>query len=231
MLHAVFEYQSRKWEPMALHHLSKAIVIVHDYIFRLVSYLCPEEQVRVQLWHGLLLDKLSSLYRKAMDHGRFLLDMERGQPTTFNPHFSNVLHRKRAKRLSSSLTKMAETRKLVYTKNQSVSWHTNMEQLQQAIVKRSNDDQVCEDVFDTFVSYYKVARKRFVDVLYQQAISHYLLLGPDSPLKTLDPDMVMRLSDKQLEAIAGEDEESKQRRAVLDREMSSLKDALKVLRA
>jgi len=90
---------------------------------------------------------------------------------------------------------------------------------------------VCEDVLDTFTSYYKVAWKRFVDVVYQQAIWHYLLADPEGPLKVFDTDMVMRLTDEQLEEIAGEDEESKQQRATLSREVESLKAALKVLRS
>jgi hypothetical protein len=79
-------------------------------------------------------------------------------------------------------------------------------------------------------SYYKVARKRFVDAICRQVISHFLLDGDQSPLKVFSPDLVMGWDNNLLEMIAGEDVETKDRRAVLQADMASLKDATQVLR-
>jgi hypothetical protein len=81
------------------------------------------------------------------------------------------------------------------------------------------------------MSYYKVSRKRFVDVICQQVVSHFLLEGNENPLQIFGPDLVMSLDSEQLELIAGEDEESKRQRQVLGRHIESLEAALKVLRA
>ena len=62
---------------------------MHDYIFQLIRHLCSEEQVFNALW-GQLLEKLGGLYRKAMDHGRFLLVIERGQPATSSKNFFDL---------------------------------------------------------------------------------------------------------------------------------------------
>ena len=89
-------------------HTSKAIALVHDYIFQLLSKLCPEKQVRYQLWDTLLVDKLRSAYRQALDHARFLLTIEsKGRPSTFNHYFNANLQKKRSERMSESLKTMA----------------------------------------------------------------------------------------------------------------------------
>ncbi|PNY26227.1 Interferon-induced GTP-binding protein Mx1 [Tolypocladium capitatum] len=230
VLSTVFEEQSEKWEPLTLSHISNAIAMVHDFIFRLLRHLCPEKQVRDQLWDNLLVDQLRGLYRKAMNHARFLLSIERGQrPSTFNHYFNDILQKKRGERLARSLENKAI--RLADYGIKKGGCYVSVENLRSSAVNKGNDQQVCEDILDIFESYYKVAQKRFVDIIYQQVISHFLLDGDDSPVKAFAPDMIMRLSDEQLELIAGEDQESKQQRMTLQRESVSLRAALKVLRA
>ena len=50
ILAIAFKEQSDKWEPTVLAHVSKCIVLVHHYIFELLIHVCPEPQVRQQLW-------------------------------------------------------------------------------------------------------------------------------------------------------------------------------------
>ncbi|KAF2184903.1 hypothetical protein K469DRAFT_688492 [Zopfia rhizophila CBS 207.26] len=85
------------------------------------------------------------------------------------------------------------------------------------VVNKDNTQQVREDILDILASYYKV-------------ISHFLLEGDESPLKIFRPELVMGLDDEQLETIAGEDEETKRQRSVLESEIKSLEAAMKVLR-
>lgn len=108
VLSTIFHEKSEKWEALSLFHVSNAIALVHDYIFQLLSHLCPEKQILDQLWDGHLIYKLSELYRKAMDHARFLLAIERGRPITFNHYFNDILKKKRAERLAKSMDKMTE---------------------------------------------------------------------------------------------------------------------------
>ncbi|RCI14100.1 hypothetical protein L249_8074 [Ophiocordyceps polyrhachis-furcata BCC 54312] len=225
VLSAIFELQSQKWVPLALSHTSKAILLVHDFIFRLLQKLCPEKQVKDQLWHNLLLEKLGDRYRTAMQHARFLLEVERsGYPTTFNHYFNSTLQQKRGRRISMPLKK-----KVILSEKSKTEWISASE-IDKCVTQMSNKDQVCEDILDTLASYYKVSRKRFVDVICQQVISHFLLNGRDSPLNLFCPDLIMGLDDDQLEAIAGEDDVSKQQRQALEREVKSLEAALQVLR-
>lgn len=89
---------------------------------------------------------------------------------------------------------------------------------------------MCEDILDTVISYYKVVRKRFVDQVCQQVVLHFLLDCDESPLKVLCPELVMGLGIDQLEMIAGEETEAKDRRNMLEGQIKSLESALVVLR-
>ncbi|KJZ79522.1 hypothetical protein HIM_00991 [Hirsutella minnesotensis 3608] len=217
ILATVFERQSEKWEPLAISHASKAIALVHDFLFTLLTEICPEKQVRDQLWDNLLIEKLGEKYRIAVNHTRFLLAIERGgRPSTFNHEFNETLQKKRADRAYEESEESQS--------NVSSPANTACEQ-------KSSSQQVCEDVLDTLTSYYKISRKRFVDMVCQQVVSFYLLDGEKSPIKVFSPDFVMGLDADQLDAIAGEDDESKEQRQILEREKQSLEAAISVLRS
>ncbi|KAK8861905.1 interferon-induced GTP-binding protein Mx1 [Apiospora arundinis] len=225
ILATAFEEQTEKWEPLVLSHTSRAITLVHRYILQLLTTLCPEKQVREQLWGKQLIDKLFDAYRRAMDHSRFLLSVERGgRPTTFNHYFNDTLQQKRADRVGKALEEKAQICQGSKTK------HVSIEDIKMHTQNKSNTDQVCEDILDTLLSYYKVARKRLVDNVCQQVILHFLLEGEQSPLRVMGTELVMSLDSEQLESIAGEDSESKRKRKSLEQHKERLEAALKVLR-
>lgn len=185
--------------------------------------MCPEEQVRKNLWDTLLVHKLCEAYRQAMRHAHFLLEIERGaKPVTYNHYFNNVLQKKRAERVKSMYEDLV-------TVNKSGQKFVSFESLGQRAANKDNSQQVCEDIFDSLESYYKVARKRFVDVVCQQVVHHHLLEGAQSPLHIFGPDLIMGLSPEQLEAIAGEDAQTKRQRQGLEREVERLEAAVKVI--
>ncbi|KAI1458589.1 interferon-induced GTP-binding protein Mx2 [Annulohypoxylon moriforme] len=218
ILATVFEEQSEKWEPLVLSHTSKAIVLVHDYIYQLFTKLCPDTKVRNELWDGYLLDKLRDRYNQAMKHARFLLDIERrGRPSTFNHKFNENLQNIRNDRIM----KYADTGAMAV-------WKAGKINRQGPIV--NNSKHVCEDIVDTLMSYYSVSRERFVDSICQQVVNHFLLDGEESPLRVLSPEFAMSLDPDQLEMIAGEDSASKRQRQALAWEIESLEAAFNVLR-
>ncbi|KAH0421177.1 interferon-induced GTP-binding protein Mx1 [Colletotrichum camelliae] len=228
ILATVFEEQSEKWEPLVLSHVSNTIALVHEYIFQLLAELCPEQQVRDNLWDALLLDKLIDTYQRAISHTHFLLGIERrGTPNTFNHYFNANLQKKRSERVSKTFEAMAVSSPW----DEDDERYVPMSQIGKHAVDKDNGQQVCEDILDTLMSYYKVSRKRFVDVICQQVVFHLMLEGDGSPLKVFNPELIMNLDTEQLEQIAGEDAESKHQRHVLKREMESLEAALKVLRS
>lgn len=93
----------------------------------------------------------------------------------------------------------------------------------------SNLDHAVQDLHDILKSYYKVARKRFVDVVCMQAVDFHLIAGPDTPFKVFSPTYVMDLSSEQLQEIAGETSIKQQKRANLKREIKNLEEGQKIL--
>ncbi|KAI3396295.1 hypothetical protein diail_12317 [Diaporthe ilicicola] len=202
ILATIFEEQSEKWELLVLSHTSNVIALVHDYIFQLLSELCPDRQTGDQLWNVVLVDKLTDAYRRAMTHARFLLDVERGgTPSTYNHYFNANLQKKRGERIAETFKNMAVSSPW----GEETEKYVPLSQVGRSAIDKDNGQQ--------------------------QVVSYCLLEGDGSPLRALDSDLVLNLDDEQLEEIAGEDVESKNQRHILERQIESLKAALKVLRS
>ena len=93
----------------------------------------------------------------------------------------------------------------------------------------SNADHVVRDIHDILQSYYKVARKRFVDNIIMQGAAYHLITGPNTPLKLFNPAFVATMTEEQLEDVAGEDALLKRKRADLKKEMKDLETGRKIL--
>lgn len=206
-------------------------MLVHNYIAKLVAHICPDKQVRSQLWEMLLVDELRKSYLRAMEQARFLLRIERnGIPTTYNHYFNSEVQKKRLERFNAAATEQAS---IFYTeprKDAAAKLAIAVGNFQNFITNKDNIQQLREDILDVLASYYKVSRKRFVDVICRQVIGHFLLDGDQSPLKVFSSQLVMGLEDNMLEMIAGEDQKTKDRRAFLEAEIKSLDAAMKLLR-
>lgn len=64
-------------------------------------------------------------------------------------------------------------------------------------------EETVQDIHNILKSYYKVARKRFIDNMCMQAADYYLVTGPAAPMKLFSPSWVYNLSREQLDQIAG----------------------------
>jgi hypothetical protein len=207
-----------------LAHVSRSIGLVHDYIYNLLACICPDKQVRAQLWETVLVDELRKAYVRAMEQARFLLRIERqGRPSTYNHYFNSEVQKKRQDRIK----KMAEAVSYTTSKGAELLHVTSFHNM---VVNKENAQQIQEDILDVLDSYYKVSRKRFVDNICRQVIGHFLLEGDGSPLKVSSSELVMGLKDDELESIAGEDAETKNQRLMLESDIRQLEAAMKVLR-
>jgi len=93
----------------------------------------------------------------------------------------------------------------------------------------SNTEHIVQDLHDILESYYKVAWKRFVDIVCMQGTDHYLITGPSSPLKLFSPALVIDMSIEHLEEVAGEDVALKRKRKQLQKEILNLEAGKKIL--
>ncbi|KAF1921163.1 interferon-induced GTP-binding protein Mx2 [Ampelomyces quisqualis] len=231
ILAIAFKEQSEKWEPLVLAHVSRSITAVHHYISSILAHICPDRRVLDQLWDTLLTDKLQTAYKRAMDQARFVLSIERdGMPSTYNHYFNSEVQTKRLDRLTKEMEKISVTCYTDSYSKESKIQAVPFNSIKSLVEDKDNMQQIREDILDVLASYYKVARKRFVDTICRQVIGHFLLDGKESPLRVFSTELVNGLDDEVLEAIAGEDEETRQRRKRLEAEVKSLEEAVKLLR-
>ncbi|KAL8965576.1 MAG: hypothetical protein Q9183_003775 [Haloplaca sp. 2 TL-2023] len=103
------------------------------------------------------------------------------------------------------------------------------EALDSIVGKKSNVESTIQRLHDIVRSYYKVARKRFVDNVCMQATDRQLIRGPDAAVRLFSPSFVSGLSTEEMDRIAGEDLTTKRKRAELTREIENLRAAKKLL--
>ncbi|RYP10249.1 hypothetical protein DL764_000741 [Monosporascus ibericus] len=231
LLATMFKDQSAKWEPITLTFVGQVILMVHHFIVETINEVCPDTRVREQLWESFLLEELQRSYTRALDHTRFLLDIEReGTPLTLNHYFNDSLQTGQGKRLVQALKNLAVDEPQEESDKGRDGVFLLWSQLKNLSVNKANSEHVREYMHDVLKSYYKVSRKRFVDVVVQQAVGHFLLRGPDSPLRIFTTDMVLGLNDEQLEMIAAEDAPVRLYREKLDHDIEKFEGALKVLK-
>jgi hypothetical protein len=206
-------------------HVETVIVAVHRFIKALLGETFGDQRMREELWSLVLLEKLQTAYIRAKDKAEFLLDIEiNGRPSTYNHYFSDNLQKARVERLEEAIKEAAIT-----------EWtdgdvRINLSAVPGLMTNKSNAEQVKKDIHDILKSYYKVSRKRFVDIVCRMAVEHFLLDGKGSPLKVLTPELIATMSDAQLDMIAGEDVTTKRERERLGSEIEGLKAAMAVLR-
>ncbi|KAK4610262.1 Interferon-induced GTP-binding protein Mx1 [Fulvia fulva] len=226
--------QSEKWEDISLGYVSDIIVMVQMFIESALASLCSDRDVRVALLNKMS-DKLNTRYGMAMTNTKFLLQVERSNtPATQNHCFNNNLQKSRQGKVMASMRKNAFPLSR-FNQNSVFGSPDSMTQevvpVSQAVAAHdmSNDDFIVQDIHDILKSYYKVARKTFVDSVCKQAVNHHLLHGEESPLMLFSPIYVSRLKKEELREIAGEAPGLQRMRAQLKKEIESLKDAMKIL--
>ncbi|KAF4490307.1 Interferon-induced GTP-binding Mx [Fusarium agapanthi] len=230
MLPVTFKEQSKKWQPMARAHVSNAILIVHHFIRNVLNASCPDSSIREELW-AFILEDLQNRYRRAVGHVEFLLEVEfEGKSITYNPNFNDSLNRLKFSHVKD-LGKEVEAAILEPLPDSYKAAAQRARQLvEEHLDQETTLNSTRRDIHNVLHTFYENARSRFVDVVCQQVIDHFLLHAPKGPLSVLSQDVVLRMTAEELEAIAGEDMLSRDRREKLTRDVANLKEALKVLR-
>lgn len=93
----------------------------------------------------------------------------------------------------------------------------------------SNEAHTVWDIHDILESYYKVARKRFVDNICMQAVDYSLVTGPNTPVHLFSSSLVASFTKEQLDEIACEETTLNRRRRQLAKQIEDLKQARTIL--
>ncbi|KAL8710531.1 MAG: hypothetical protein Q9220_004964 [cf. Caloplaca sp. 1 TL-2023] len=212
LIHTMWRKQTSKWRNLALGYTSDVVSITHTYILDLLHVLCQDKRISANLL-SVMMDDLTVRYKRAIDHTHFLLHVEIN-PWTLNHYFAENLEKSKQQRARAVM----EAREAEEDGDRD-----------QPSTHMSNSQSTVLLLHDILKSYYKVARKRFVDNVCMQAADYQLVRGPDTAVKVLSPSFVDDLTTEQLERIAGEDALTKRERANLLSQVASLKKAKKLL--
>lgn len=88
--------QSSKWEAIALGYISDVVNMAHMFVLKLLELLCPNPRICDELM-SVLHEELMTTYKKACDHAKFLLRVERTNvPVTLNHYFNENLEKRYA---------------------------------------------------------------------------------------------------------------------------------------
>lgn len=228
ILPTIWQEQSKNWESLTLAYIADIVHFVHDFTCKALAHVCPDEGVRSSLWL-MLQELLIDRYRTAQDHVKFIIRVEKfGTPLTTNHYFNENLQRCKAARLEKVLEKDAEFRPSEGFGSAQRKF-VGLDRIKQSMAMK-NSEYAIQDIHDILESYYKVAKKRFVDTVCMQGSDFYLLTGPDSPLRIFGTAFVSELSPAQLDLIAGEGASVKQLRKSLKNEIASLEKGKRLLR-
>jgi hypothetical protein len=231
ILTTLFQEQSQNWEGLAMRYISLVISSVHRFCDTLLKLLCTEERVKATLW-SFLLDELLLRYRKTADHVKFILQTERaGTLLTTNHFFSENLEKARSERIRAAASDQARPTPEREGYEEAIIKQFSAMALENVVRTTAigNIGHTVRDIHDILNSYYKVARKRFVDTVCMQATDYHLVTGPDTPLGVFSSGFVVDLTNDQLEMIAGEDKTSIQRRRAIAKEIESLMEGRRIL--
>jgi hypothetical protein len=229
LMPSLFAEQSRAWGFHALNHVTRVIRKIHHFNYKVLQYCCNDDALCERLWEKLLQPLLPS-YEKALQQASFLVEIERhGNLMTTNHYFAENVRKAREARLK------VQFEALKSWQIEGSSWKIDGDRepllrLKDILgVVMSNDDHTIQDLHDTLKSYYKVARKRFVDAVCLQAVDHFLVSGRTSPLWIFSPHFIGKMSDAELHQIAGDEDETIKRRNTLETELCSLRAGEKIL--
>ncbi|KAK4695643.1 hypothetical protein P7C71_g2147, partial [Lecanoromycetidae sp. Uapishka_2] len=215
LLTVVWRKQSANWDALAMGYINDIVSLGHGYTTEVLSTISKNESIRRAI-SAVLLELLTERYKRGIDHAKMILAVERqGTPLTANHYFAENLEKCRKERVKSEMEKHQ-------LHHASVGWYVKTDAIVRGTTTSSNLEHTICDIHDILKSYYKVARKRFVDNVMMQAADFHLVTSPDSPIKVFTPAFVSDLTTEQLETIAGEDGTTKRKRADLKREIESL---------
>ncbi|CAG7950906.1 unnamed protein product [Penicillium salamii] len=223
ILSTLMKQQTVKWPTLSRGYVSDIICYVHNFIQTVLGQVCKNRQIYSRIL-SVLREDLIRQYCRAISMVDFLLTIERkGTPLTLNHYMNDNLEKCRQRRLRDNIA----------SKTIDNCSHGEVVRVDDLFTHNhmSNDKHTTHDIHDILEAYYKVARKRFVDNVCMQAVDHHLVTGPETPMRLLSPKWVNKLSNEELEAIAGEEMGSKRKRRQLKKRIQDLEAGKKVLLA
>lgn len=217
--------QTSNWETLTEYYVSRVIYMIHEFIVNTLEIACSDTKVCDEILSQML-DAIVQRYSAGMEQSRLLVEIERdNQPYTLNDAFRGKLGNFQNSRMGQTADgKQSITSPALYGDK------SNVDEPKPSFDDSMGGKYIAEEVHDLLMSYYEVARDRFIDNVYLQAITHCLMSGFESPLRLFSEQWVLELEPEKLEAIAGESFQLREQRDRLTKRIKDLNEAVAILR-
>ncbi|KAM3452232.1 hypothetical protein MY3296_004670 [Beauveria thailandica] len=220
--------QTSGWSAQTVYYVSRVIYTIHDFLVGALEAVCSDKRAREELLSQILEETLAR-YAASLQQAKFLVNVEReAHPYTLNNIFRSKLAKLQSLRMESKLIDKKYTNSWIRDNNSNPEV-VSMDDILSTLQDKDGGKYIAEDIHDVLKSYYEVARDRFIDTVYLQVVTHYLVSGGESPLMLFSERWVLDLEPEKLDAIAGESLQTRERREMLTKRIRDLTDAVAVL--
>ena len=242
----LFREQSSLWSEAAFRLLQDVQHLVIQARDNLFSAACPDESTRTRVRQSIK-SKLEEWDKDAETCLQDLIaDNQERHLVTHNPHFLEFpkgTAELRMKAITATMLQNFQVKTKKHLKANSMSTPADtmtiatkyvdeladpsnfLNQESELLVSTSTQMDRLFQIHDYLESYYFLALNRFVDNVAMQVVERHVL-GPKCPIRAFSSERVGRLTDEELQDLAGEDAEKRQRRSELTEQKAMFKEAL-----
>ncbi|KAH0544346.1 hypothetical protein FGG08_001487 [Glutinoglossum americanum] len=218
VLQNLFHQQTMNWVPISMEHVDSVSVKTLSAHEVLLAQSCADKPIRDKLRARLKPFLERSVLRAKAELQRILDDEREGPLLTNNHYYADNLVAARSERVITGL------KRLGYQDGCDCIMDFKA---MTSVAHLSNETSAVYDIHDSLKAYYKVALKRFIDNVCQQAIERNFL-GPEGPISIFGSEFVGNLSDAELASISAEDFTTSNARDELVYRISRLEKALEL---
>ncbi|KAI9039398.1 P-loop containing nucleoside triphosphate hydrolase protein [Aspergillus affinis] len=220
----LFLEQCGPWEKLTRSHIKNVWSSARDFLVLAVRYIA-DNATSTALVDGIIFPIFDSIWQQMEQKTTELLVLHKiGHPITYNHYFTENLQKIRAERREGELGKIIgqffgvnDLHEPYFTERS-----IDLNQLLQSLLRQSEPDMVnfaSAEALDCMLAYYKVALKRFVNDIANEAVESKLMMAL---LNIFSPVAVFNMHGKMVTQIAGESEENSTLRDQLNRKLQVL---------
>lgn len=229
----LFMEQSQPWEKITQRHIAAVVSAVKSFLKHLVRHVA-DASTSSALYHTLIAPALEEMVKNLKKKtSELLAEHQHGHPITYNHYFTETIQKVRQDRNREEFTRIIQDFFGIDSLegNQSQRYHqSSYRPLLDSLMAQNEPDMnrhACSEALDCMQAYYKVALKRFVDDMAVEAVETTILSKLEG---ILSPVKVSMLENDVVKSIAGESEESGEKRRQLTSQLQILRSGSETCR-
>ena len=213
----LFKEQTYSWEARTMVYMEKVELAIKDCAADLFETVCKDDTLRAKIKEKLAPFRIETFTAAKKELQQIIEDLDHVH--TWHPEFFEYIRQIQAPRI---LRQVGQTNQSNLDKGSSDS---GQQQSLENLYFVDYNNRVFA-VHDWLWAYWRICLPRFVDNVIIQVVERHLL-SSKGPLKLFNRHWINRLSDEELEDLAGEDEAIVNERKMVKEKLEGLADALK----